>query len=283
MLTRIEIFNNLINEKGISKKQLLESMIASYAFDEIQDEREEHITFTNEINLISSNLNEVFNIFKNITIKSQDTIGSIKDFNEQKLNNLNTQLNTYKDNLANTIEKNKLLEEAKKGHDLEKEKNVNIISELKDKVAMLQNDVNHSNKKNLDLLEQINLLRSVEKENHVLKIESEKLSNELNILKIKVNEQKFENNILTKKINQQDETINEMQNNKLKEIKEIELRFKQNAELDKKSELIIIQTKYNDLQIENIKNIGIINQKSEEIFDLKSKIMGIQSSKIIEN
>lgn len=270
-----EIFNILIKEKGFSKKQLLENMITSYAQNDTQKHREENINFTNEINLISSSLDDVLNVFNTITVKSQDTIGSIKSFYEQKFENMKVEIETLKNNLSVLQEKNNILELANNGLSLEKEKLMSTIEEFQQKDAASKSEINTLNKRNLDLLEQINVLRSTETENHVLRSETDKLSKEIDRLNKILKDKDFENDLLNKKVTRLHEDINEINNKRTEELKEFESKIRLDAELDKKAELIKLQSDYNELQIKNIENLGKINKMQEEIFCLKSKVKDI--------
>ncbi len=270
-----EIFNILIKEKGFSKKQLLENMITSYAQNDTQKHREENINFANEINLISSSLNDILNVFTTITVKSQDTIGSIKSFYEQKFENMKVEIETLKNNLSVLQEKNNILELANNGLSLEKEKLMSTIEEFQKKDAANKSEINTLNKRNLELLEQINVLRSTETENHVLKSETDKLSEEIDRLNKILKDKDFENNLLNKKVTLLHKDINELKNKKTEELKEFESKIRLDAELNKKAELIKLQSDYNELQIKNIENLGKINKMQEEIFLLKTNVKDI--------
>lgn len=270
-----EIFNILIKEKGFTKKQLLENMITSYAQNDTQKHREENINFANEINLISSSLNDILNVFTTITVKSQDTIGSIKSFYEQKFENMKVEIETLKNNLSVLQEKNNILELANNGLSLEKEKLMSTIEEFQKKDAANKSEINTLNKRNLELLEQINVLRSTETENHVLKSETDKLSEEIDRLNKILKDKDFENDLLNKKVTLLHKDINELKNKKTEELKEFESKIKLDAELNKKAELIKLQSDYNELQIKNIENLGKINKMQEEIFLLKTNVKDI--------
>ncbi len=270
-----EIFNILIKEKGFSKKQLLENMITSYAQNDTQKHREENINFANEINLISSSLNDILNVFTTITVKSQDTIGSIKSFYEQKFENMKVEIETLKNNLSVLQEKNNILELANNGLSLEKEKLMSTIEEFQKKDAANKSEINTLNKRNLELLEQINVLRSTETKNHVLKAETDKLSEEIDRLNKILKDKDFENDLLNKKMTLLHEDINEINNKRAEELKEFESKIRLDAELDKKAELIKLQSDYNELQLKNIENLGKINKMQEEIFLLKTNVKDI--------
>lgn len=267
-----EMFNKIIKENGISKKQLMESMISSYIESDTQKTREEHINFSNDINLISSSLDEIFRVINSIVAKSQDTMGSTKSSYEQRLKNTATQIDTLKNNITDLQDKNNNLELSNNKILLEKEKLQRDMEEVKKGNSSLDLEINSLRKKNIELLEEINLLRSIEKENHVLKSEIDKESQENQKLKGLLRDKDFEAELLNKKVERLTQTIEEVKSRKNEELNEIEYKIKQENEIDKKTELLKIQAKYNDLQAENLKVLGLLNQKSEEIFFLKSKL-----------
>lgn len=267
-----ELFEDVIKQRGIPKKALLETMILSYVESGHEEERESNISFVNEINLIAGNLNEIMNIFKTMTTKSQDTIGSQKSFYDQRIKNMETKIQMLENNSIAIEEKNKLLEAANNGFLLEKENFKKTISDLNLKETLREKEITTFNLKNAELLEQINILRKVEKENILLKVENEKARQEFNLLKSKLEDKSFENEKLLKKISSLDESLIEIKNRKSEEFKELELVIRKEADLDKKMEILKLQLKYNELQAENLKNLGEINKKSEEISDLKLKL-----------
>lgn len=60
-----------------------------------------------------------------------------------------------------------------------------------------------------------------------------------------------------------------MKNKKADEFKELEFVIRKEAEVDKKMEILKLQLQYNELQAENLKNLGTINKQFEEITELK--------------
>jgi hypothetical protein len=123
-------------------------------------------------------------------------------------------------------------------------------------------------------LEQLNELRVIENNNHQLTNENEKLSVKITELTHLLRDKNFENELLNSRIKYLEEAIEESKDKRTQEIKELELKIKQQADIDKKMELLQMQSKYNDLQAENMRNLCEINQKSEEIMLLKSKSIG---------
>lgn len=274
-----DIFNNLIKEKGISKKQLMESMIFSYLQDDTKKSREENISFSNEISLISNSLNDIFSIFKTVSAKSQDTIGSMKDFHEQEIKNLKTRIETFEISLSQAEEKNRTIEVANNSYAMEKESLLKTIDECKQKITYDEAEISKVNKKNQELLEQINTLRLIEKTNHTLSAENEKLNSDISSYSNVLKDKNFEIEALSKKIQYMEETIKEFKEHKSDEIKEIEQKILKEADLDKKMELLQMQSRINELQVENAKSIGIINQKAEEILILKNELNKVDDKK----
>ena len=267
-----DMFEDLIKQKGIPKKVLMETMISSYIESGHDNEREANISFVNEINLIAGNFNQIMNIFKTMTSKSQDTIGSQKSFYEQKIKNLETKMQMLEVDYKGIEDKNKLLEVAADNFKLEKEKLEKAIHDLNEVDTSSEKEISKYLRKNAELLEQINGLQKVEKESVLQKGEFEKSKNEIKLLKSALDDKINENEKLHKKISNAEESITEMKIKKAEEFKELELVIRKEAEVDKKMEILKLQLQYNDLQAENIKNLGIINKQLEEITQLKNRL-----------
>ena len=267
-----EIFEDLIKQKGIPKKVLLETMISTYVDNGHEDEREANISFVNEINLIAGSFNEMMNIFKAITVKSQDTIGSQKSYYEQKIKNTETKIQTLEIEYKVLEEKNRLFEAAENNLKLEKEKLEKAIYNLNGVDSSSERQISSYIRKNAELLEQINILQKVEKESVILKGDFEKEKNEIKILKSHLDDKISENEKLHKKICDAEESIMEMKKKKAEEFKGIELVIRKEAEIDKKMEILKLQLRYNELQTENLKNLGTINKQLEEITELKIRL-----------
>ncbi|MEN8907061.1 MAG: hypothetical protein ABF289_13965 [Clostridiales bacterium] len=267
-----EVFENLIKKKKVPKKVLLETMISSYVDVGNESERESNISFSNEINLIAGNLNEIMSIFKTMTTKSQDTVGSQKSFYEQKIKNLETKLKMFENSNIEISEKFKLLELAYNNINSDKEKLEKKTKNLDEIEVISERKISVYIRKNAELLEQINSLRKIEKENALLNGKLEKIINENKILKTSLEDKIFESDRLKKIKISMEESMNEIKNRKEEEFKELELLIRKEADIDKKMEILHLQIKYNKLQAENIKNLEIINKKSKEISRLKLKI-----------
>lgn len=267
-----EMFEDLIRQKGVPKKTLLESMISSYIESNHGDERESNISFVNEINLIAGNFNEILNIFKTMAAKSQDTVGSQKSFYEQKSKNQEATIQKLEMNVNSLELTAKELELENNSLKLEKDKLERTIQGLNLSENSNEKDLAVYIRKNANLLEKISVLQNQEKDNVILKAEIEKANAETKMLKASIEELSYENKRLLKKVSDSDESIIEMKNNKAKEFKELEAVITKQAEVDKKLEVLKLQHQYNELQVENIKNLGTINKQSEQIAELKNKL-----------
>jgi len=267
-----EVFEELIKQKGIPKKVLLETMISSYVDSGHEGEKEAEISFVNEINLIASNFSEIMNIFKAIAAKSKDTIGSQKIFFEQKIKNLETRAQILETDCNGFEQKNKLLEATNNRLVLEKEKLERTIHDLKEVDVSGEKELSSYIRKNSELLEQLNILHKAEKESVLLKGEIEKVKNEIVILKSSLDDKTNENEKLRKRMAEADETIMEMKNKKAGEFKELESVIRKETDIDKKMEILRLQLQYNELQAENLKNLGIINKLTEEASELRSRL-----------
>lgn len=267
-----EKFEELIKQKGVPKKTLLEAMISSYIETSRGDERESNISFVNEINLIAGNFNEIMNVFKTMATKSQDTIGSQKSFYEQKTKNQEITIQKLEDNSTSLERAVKELELGNNNNKSEREKLEKAIQKLNEVDSSNEKDVAVYIRKNVNLLEKLSVLQNQEKDNVILKAEIEKANNEAKVLKSSIEELTYENKKLLKRIYDLDEFITEMKNKKTEEFKEFETVIQKQAEVDKKLEVLKLQLQYNELQVENLKNLGTINKQSEEITVLKIKL-----------
>ena len=256
-----EVFEDLIKQKGIPKKVLLETMIASYVESGREDEREANISFINEINLIAGNFNEIMNVFKTMATKSQDTVGSQKSLYEQKIKNLESRVQMLETDCNGLKEENRLFEATCNNHILEKEKLEKTICDLHTNDASGEEEISSYIRKNVELLEQITILQKAEKEYVLLKVEYEKEKSEIKVLKSSLDDKISENEKLHKKLSDAEESIMEIKNKKAEEFKELEVVFRKEADIDKKMEILKLQIQYNELQAENLKYLGIINEQ----------------------
>lgn len=267
-----EMFEELIKQKGIPKKTLLEAMISSYVESSRDNERESNISFANEINLIAGNFSEIMNVFKAMAIKSQDTIATQKSFYEQKLKNQDATIQMLENNGVLLEKKIKELGLENNNNKADREKLEKAIQDINAAGTSNEKDVAVYIKKNADLLEKLSILQNQERDNVILKSEIEKAKTETKALKASLEDITYENKKLLKKISDMDESMIEMKNKKADEMKEFEAVIRKQAEVDKKLEVLNLQLKYNELQAENLKNLGIMNKQAEEITELKIRL-----------
>ena len=264
-----DLFEDVIKQKGLPKKAILEAMILKFVENENESEKELNISFTNEINHISGNLNEILNVIKNITSKSQDTIGSQKSFFEQKINNLEIKNLTLENTYLELKDINEHQETLQKEFLFEKDMYNKSINELNVKFSIKEKETIALQMKNAELAEQNQVYQKLEKENILYKIENEKIKHEVSVLKVSLDSKIVDNDKLMKKIAALEELLAEAKSKKIDEFKELEFIIKKEAEVDKKMEIVKLQAQYNDLQTENLKNLRIINDNAVEISQLK--------------
>lgn len=271
-----EKFEELIKQKGIPKKALIEAMISSYIETEREGERESNISFANEINLLAGNFNEIMNVFKAMAAKSQDTIGTQKSFYEQKLKNQDVTIQMLENSSISLEKKVKELELENNSNKSYREKLEKTIHDLDTAGASNEKDVAVYVKKNADLLEKLSILQNQERDNVILKTEIEKAKVETKAMKSSLEDVTYENKKLLKKISDMNESITEMKNKKADELKEFEAVIRKQAEVDKKLEVLKVQLQYNELQAENLKNLRTINKQAEEITQLRVRLEKVQ-------
>lgn len=285
-----------LSSKFSSQKLFFEALIDYYIAGETEKNREKKISFEDEIGLISYNLEKILTTFKNIATKSQDTIGSVESNYEQKLKNLNSDIETanlkynnlLKENLA-LKEKADLLSEANKGYSTQSEKQLENIHLLEEKIKDIKS-------KNSDLMDELHELRNIEKQNIILTNEKSDLMKKIkdgnteieSIINLKDSEiqrlaklvdiQKSDLANSSEKISQLNLEIKQY-SEKLKEYldttktntavyieqmkkqlsKEYDLKYKEKI-LELKGEINKIHTKYNDFQL---KYFDLMSQNSK--------------------
>jgi chromosome segregation ATPase len=267
-----EKFEALTKELGLSKKMLFENLILSYLRKDEQNQREANLNLTNEINLIATNLEELLTIFSKMAAKSQDTIGSLKSDHAQQLTNLETKNHTLTNKVTELTEKSQLLETANQGYNSSKKQLEQTIAELEQKILSNNEAVQKENYKNLELLEQLNQLRHVERENLFLKTEATKSTQEIKTFQDRLDETQAEVLQLRKKIANLKEEQADWKTKQTAALQEQETRIRREARLDQKTALLQLQTEYNKLQTENLHCLGKLNQKAAELAELKLQL-----------
>jgi len=267
-----EQFEALAKISGVSKKMLLEKMILNYLEREDQVNREEQISFSHEINLIATNLEEIMNVFKKIATKSQDTVGSLRECYAQQAENSKLQIKILQEQIQGYEEKNTLMEAAQKGFILEKEKYEKNLKDLAQTVANHERDYQNLQQKNTALLEELNILRQLEKENLILHNELTKSTKEIQEGEERLAKLNYQNDKLQQKFSELEEKMLEAKAKKAVEIETITSRIRQETDLNQKAALIQAHTEYNQLQMENLQHLRNINELMNEIRELKIKI-----------
>lgn len=289
-----DLYRDLFDEElekhpEMKKKRLMEEMIYSYVRNREKSEQEKLLSFSGEINLIATELDNILRIFKNIASKSQDTVGSQKNYYEQAIKNVNDQLEAAKLSINNLSEKNKLLEDDNNRLKLQIDGLLETEAAFKSSSDKKDNQIKDLKIKSNDLLEEIRALKNVEKENVQLSNELSKSSETIKKLESMSYDKDSELHKLNLKATELTETITSLKRTHAEElkdikskhqddIKDIETKICKELELDKKSELLDqqqryneLQMKYNDLQVEHMKTLNEIsnNKKSSSLKDEK--------------
>jgi hypothetical protein len=99
-------FKDLAKDKGKSQTELFEAMFWNYINKEKEEEMEMALSYKSEINLISGDLDNILNHFKAITEKAQNTIIAERNNANQRIQNLQKDLETSELKNKELIEKN---------------------------------------------------------------------------------------------------------------------------------------------------------------------------------
>ncbi|MGD8401234.1 MAG: hypothetical protein PVH64_09955, partial [Bacillota bacterium] len=247
-------------------------LILSYLEKEQQNRREDDLNLTNEINLISANLDELLAIFTKMAVKSQDTIGSLKSDYSQQITNLETRVNALNSQITALSEKNQLLEAANQGYNQSKGQLEKTIGELEQTISSKNEEIKNGNLKHLELLEQLNQLRQLERENLLLKTEAGEAAQEIKNLQGRLEAAQNEKIQLQRKVAQLEAELAGIQSRQKAAWQEREAQLRRSAELDHKTALLQLQEKYNHLQTENLRCLGEMNQKAAELARLRLEL-----------
>lgn len=141
-------FKDLAKDKGKSQTELFESMFWNYINKEQEKEMEMALSFKSEINLISNDLDNIFSHFKSITEKAQNTIIAERNNTDQKVENLQKELETAELKNKELAARNKELETSyeafttvKQELSQEIEKLSTALNAKKNTIETLQRDV----------------------------------------------------------------------------------------------------------------------------------------------
>jgi chromosome segregation ATPase len=134
-------FKDLAKNKGKSQTELFEAMFWNYINEEQEKEMEDAISFKSEINLISSDLENILKHFKRITDKAQSTIMAERNNALQKLENLQKELDTADLKNRELLERNRELETSNEAFTSIKEGLSEKISDLKEALKNRDSDI----------------------------------------------------------------------------------------------------------------------------------------------
>lgn len=285
-----EKFDALTEGKGLTKKTMMEHLILSYIKQEEDNEREDVLHFKSEVNLISTSLNDILSIIEKMVSKSQNTVISQKENYEQQIKNLNNQLNTYKEKIEELENKYDLFEAAQEGYEAKKVEMDEEIHNLQQKLNEERKYCDEANHKHRVLLEQLNDLRGIERQNESLNNDRKELNQEKKKLENSIKGKEDEINSLVRRLQlvseEKDNTIKILEQrleafnhsliekNKFleQEKDEIESNIRKELELEAKETQLQFQTQYNELQIKNMENMKLILEKDTIIQELRKEL-----------
>lgn len=271
-----DIFLELSEKPGYSRKRLLESMISSYVRQEREETRQNNLNLEHEISLISGSLEDILKVFKTISAKAQDTIGSSRSFYEQQIENLKKNIEALELKVQGIEAERKRLLLSNKEFELNiksaGEENNKLssritylqeeLSKVKDAHAAVLNEVYNLRRIDADnvrlVSENKDLLVQLENNKDIIKSkekDAEKLNYDYEMLELKKNK---EMELLKSEIDGLKNQIVNMRKNKEDELKDIESFIRKELELKKEAEILQLKQEYNNLQMQYIKDIGLL-------------------------
>lgn len=275
-------FKDLAKNSGKSQTELFEAMFWNYIKKEQDKEMEEVISFKSEINLISSDLENILKHFKNITEKAQSTIITERNNATQKLENLYKELETADLKNKELMERNKELEISNEAFTSIKE---NLTSELnkleellksKDReITTIKKDMEESAAINSKYLTKIANLEAEIKEKE---LERKQLKDSLDKYLTAYQFETEKRTRLEDEINELKESIHDLKENFKEEKESLEkaLQLKYDAEknmavVDIKLELIEVKNSLQEKLLTINKLNQIIEQKNNIILEIEKR------------
>jgi len=268
-----ELFLELSEKPGYNRKRLLENMISTYISKEREDNRQSNLNLEHEISLISGSLNDILGVFKTISTKAQDTIGSDRSFYEQQIENYKKEIESYK--MKFQSEEVQIKELKLQNNELELV--INKLNEenkkLEDKNKNLQQDADKSKDAHAEVLKDVYNLRGLEVENLRRTAENKELSAQIEAIKVIVNDKEKEieklkynykvledksdkkSELLEMQIEEMAKQIDSMRKNKEADIKEVEELLRKEFQVRKETEILELKSEYNKLQLQYIKDM----------------------------
>lgn len=285
-------FKEMASERGCSQTEMFESIFWAYLRKEREDQKNNAIDYSSEINLIANGLNNILTHFKSITDKAQETIINISSSAEQKeknflleietlngkieelrnrnkeLENNNNIFTDVKNDLEGKIVDNKLLLEGreKEVYDLKSsiaEKDIHIKN-LEDSIKLMKKENASLQKDNDSLCEDINIKESKIKNLETVNVSLQSTVSNIDTLKkseLSAMEAQYKSEISAIEsqyksvvINLENK-INTFDDDKKKEIKNLEKLIRTELEAEKKMavadiklELAEMKSKYAELK-----------------------------------
>ncbi|MBL4934846.1 hypothetical protein JK636_03640 [Clostridium sp. YIM B02515] len=273
-----ELFLELSEKPGYNRKRLLENMISTYISKEREDNRQSNLNLEHEISLISSSLNDILGVFKTISTKAQDTIGSDRSFYEQQIENYKKEIESYK--MKFESEEVQIKELKLQNNELELV--INKLNEenkkLEDKNKYLQQDADKAKDAHAAVLKDVYSLRGLEVENLRRTAENKELSAQIEAIKAIVNDKEKEieklkynynaledksdkkSELLEMQIEEMAKQIDRMRKDKEADIKELEELLRKEFQVRKETEILELKSEYNKLQLRYIKDMERIKK-----------------------
>lgn len=280
-----DIFNELSNRPGYNKKNLLETMIYQYVKREEATDRRNYLNLDHEISLITQSLDDVLRIFKTLSVKAQDTIGSNKTYYEQQVENLNTKIKTMENQVLSAEDEKNRLDVQSKSIELKYDKLSDEKKKLEEKLEKLEVELRDTKEEKSKVLNEVYNLRNIQGENIELNSKNSKLLEEIERIKDIVHK-------ADKQIADLKDNLETLEKRKQNEIETLALKNKNEVDaLENKLTLLNdqlrnIQVENNDLNskkdklLEDLENLkGIVHESDKQITNLKDSLETLEKKK----
>jgi chromosome segregation ATPase len=276
-----DIFLELSEKPGFSRKRLLESMISSYVRQGREETRQNNLNLEHEISLISGSLDDILKVFKTISEKAQDTIGSSRSFYEQQAENFKKNAEALELKIQGTEDERKRLLLSNKELELNIKSAGEKNSKLSDNITYLQEELAKARNAHAAVLNEVYNLRRIDSDNVRLVSENKELLAQIEKNKDAINrkdkaaeKQNYDYEMLELKKNKEIELlkgeidalkaqISNMRKNKEEETKELKDLIRKELELKKETEILQLKQEYNNLQMQYIKDIGALKNNTK--------------------
>ncbi|MDT8718272.1 hypothetical protein IAI10_16515 [Clostridium sp. 19966] len=256
-------FKNMAKNRNLSQTELFEYMFWSYINEDKENKKESALPLESFINLISNDLSNILNHFKNMADSAQNTVIAITTNSEQVKINLNKDIDSMKQYI---IEMEKRNAELEKSNDAFEE----IRSGLDLKITELNEKLVHKENENKGLMEKIKeyekLMKDQEKQMAIKDKEISNFNNEVKTLQDAADTYQSKIKNLEIKNESLQSTLNSIEALKKAEISSIEA----------KNQAIVTDYENRIKSIENAKakNLNEITQRLR--IDFESKIKNLE-------